>query len=293
MPASSASVQARSHRVLQPAHSRSPGRVFILLLLSSNPLHAQQFRVDLTASNRDLWRGLNRTTTWVAQTGASASAPLWGGDLAAGVWENRELGRSKPGQLTEVGQGRRGLGERDLWVEYRSALGSQELFLGVIHYTFHGDAAVGGRSSAENTTEVALGLHARLAPLSPTLAAYWDVDRVKGWYLEGSGAVPLLAWPFPPQISVLLDVDLGLDLAEGPNSEHPDEIAYYAGNGITHLALGLTIDLQQSEHLTSSLGAHLQVGRDEATKLGAAGRSRSAFGTCWIGGTLRLGRSRP
>jgi hypothetical protein len=172
-------------------------------------------------------------------------------------------------------------------------LGSQELFVGAVRYTFHGDAALGGRSSAENTTELALGFHARLAPLSPTLAAYWDVDRVKGWYLEGSGAVPLLAWPFPPQINVLLDAAVGLDFGEGPNTEHPDEIAYYAGNGITHLALGLSLDLQHGEHLTSSAGVRLQVGRDAATKLGAEGRSRSAFGTFWIGSTLRLGRRRP
>jgi hypothetical protein len=240
-----------------------------------------------------LWRGINRTTNWVAQIVAAGSAAAGGGGLAAGVFENRELGESGAGQLTEVGLGQRGLGERDLWLEYRRAVGSQELFVGATRYTFHGDAALGGRSSTENTSELALGLNARLTSFSPTLAAYWDVDRVKGWYLEGSGVVPLLAWPYQPQTNVLLDAALGLNFGEGPNTEHPEEIAYYSGNGFTHLAVGLSIDLPHTRRLSSNLGVRVTFGIDEAAKLGAEGRRRSAFATYWIGGTLRLGWLQP
>jgi hypothetical protein len=293
MPTSSSSVEG--HPLCAPQLTRhwSPAWVLLLLSLYSSPLRAQSFRADLTVANRYLWRGINRTTNWVAQIDAAVSAAAGGGGMAAGVFENRELGQSEPGQLTEVGLGQRGLGERNLWLEYRRAVGSQQLFIGATRYTFHGDADLGGRSAAENTTELAFGVNARLTSFSPALAAYWDVDRVKGWYLEGSGAVPLLAWPYPPQINVLLEAALGLNFGEGPSTEHPEEIAYYASNGFTHLSVGLSIDLQHSRRLSSNLGVRVTAGIDEATKLGAEGRSRSAFATYWFGGTLRLGRLQP
>jgi hypothetical protein len=274
---------------ISPAHRVLAGAL-VPLAIWATPLTAQNIRVDLLATNRHLWRGLNRTTTWVGQIGASAAAPIGRGAIGIGVFESRELGRSGASDITEVGLGRRGLGERDWWLEYRRPLGSQVFFLGATRYTFHGNAALGGRSSADNTTELALGLQGRLTYLSPTLTAYWDVDRVKGWYLEGTGAVPLLAWPYPPQINVLLDGTVGLDFGEGPRSDDPKELAYYAGNGFTHLTIGATVDLHHGVRFVSSVGARLQVGRDEATKLGAGGRNRSVFATYWLGGTFQLGR---
>jgi hypothetical protein len=48
------------------ANARIPV-VLVLLLSVAPPVQAQALRLDLTAANRHLWRGVNRTTDWVAQ----------------------------------------------------------------------------------------------------------------------------------------------------------------------------------------------------------------------------------
>jgi hypothetical protein len=254
------------------------------------PLVAQSLRVELTGANRYLWRGINRTTTWVGQIGASATAPIGSGAVGIGVFESRELGAAGPADLTEVGHGQRGLGERDWWLEYRRPLGSQVMFLGATRYTFHGDQELGGRSADQNTTEIGFGLQARHISPTPALAAYWDVDRVKGLYLEGSGAVPVIPWPFSPPVNVILDAAIGLSVGESPNPENPGEVAYYASDGFTHVVVGLSVDLQASENFTFSTGARLQAGIDDEAKRGAGGQSRGLFLAYWLGTTLRLGR---
>jgi hypothetical protein len=267
-------------------------RLLVLSLVAgvAQPLGAQALRADVMAANRYLWRGINRTTKWVGQAQLAMVAPLGRGGVAAGVFETRELGRSGPGDLTEVGRSRKGLGERDWWVEYRRPIGSQELFAGVTRYTFHGDRQLGGRSPAENTTELSFGLQARLTYFSPTLAAHWDVDRVQGLYLEASGALPLLVWPFPPQVNVYLDTAVGLSFGQGPDAAHPEQLAYYAGDGFTHFATGLSADLYQGERFTMGFGARFQAGVDDETHRGANGRRRNLFVAYWLGTTLRLGR---
>jgi hypothetical protein len=266
-------------------------RLLVLSLVAgvAQPLGAQALRADVIGANRYLWHGLNRTTKWVGQAQLAVLAPLGRGGMAAGVFETRELGRSGPGDLTEVGRGRKGLGERDWWVEYRRPIGSQELFAGITRYTFHGDQQLGGRSPADNTTELSLGLLAKRTYLSPSLTAHWDVDRVQGLYLEASGALPLLVWPFPPQMNVYLDAEVGLSFGEGPDPAHPEHLAYYAGDGFTHFATGLSTDLFQGERFTASMGARIQAGVEDETHRGANGRRRDLFVLYWLGTTLHLG----
>lgn len=253
-------------------------------------LGAQALRLDLTAANRHLWRGINRTTGWVGQIHLATVAPLGPGALAVGVFESRELSRAGAGDLTEVGMGGKGLGERDWWLEYRTPVGSQEIFAGVTRYTFHGNRRLGGRSSGDNTTEVSLGAQSQLTYLSPTLTVHWDVEKVEGMYLEASGALPLLGWPFPPQVNVYLDAALGLSFGQGPDAAHPEQLSYYAGDGFTHLVTGLSVDLRQGEHFTAGMGARVQAGLDDAAHQGSNGRRRNLFVACWVGTTLRLGR---
>lgn len=261
-----------------------------LLAVAPPPLGAQALRVDLTAANRYLWRGINRTSDWVGQLQLAAVAPLGRGALAMGVFESRQVRETGRGNLTEVGRGRKGLGERNWWLEYRRSVGIMEIFAGATRYTFHGDRQLGGRPPADNTTEISLGLQAKVTYLSPALAAHLDVDRVDGLYLEASGAVPFLGWPFPPQLIVYLDGAIGLNLGQGPDPGDPDELAYYTGDGFTHVATGLSVDLQQSEFFTAGTGVRVQAGVDHAAHLGSNGRRRNLFVTYWLGATLRPGR---
>ena len=267
-------------------------RLLVLYLVAgvAQPLGAQALRADVMAANRYLWRGVNRTNRWVSEAQVAALTPLGRGALAVGVFETRELGKSGRGDLTEVGRSRKGLGERDWWLEYRRPVGSQELFAGVTRYTFHGDRQLGGRSPADNTTELSFGFNAKLTYFSPTLVAHWDVDRIQGVYLEAAGALPLLAWPFPPQMNVYLDAGVGLSLGEGPDPAHPEQLAYYAGDGFTHIETGLSVDLHQGERFTTAIGARFQAGVDDRAHVGADGRRRNLFVAYWLGTTLRLGR---
>ena len=270
---------------------RSALRTVLPLLLGiPAPLGAQALRLDVAAANRHLWRGVNRTTGWVGQIQLATVAPLGPGALAVGVFESRELSRAKAGELTEVGLGRKGLGERDWWLEYRTPVGSQEIFAGVTRYTFHGNQQLGGRSSGDNTTEVSLGAQSKLTYLSPALAVHWDVEKVGGMYLEASGALPLLGWPFPPQVNVYLDAALGLSFGQGPDATHPEQLAYYAGDGFTHVVTGLSVDLRHGQHFTAGLGARVQAGIDDEAHRGSNGRRRNLFVAGWVGATLRLGR---
>jgi len=264
--------------------------VFYLLVGMPAPVEAQALRLDLTAVNRHLWRGINRTTGWVGQIDLATVASLGPGAFAVGVFESRELSRAGAGDLTEVGVGRKGLGERDWWLEYRMPVGSQEIFAGLTRYTFHGDQQLAGRPSGDNTTEVSLGAQSKLTYLSPALAVHWDVEKVEGIYLEASGALPLLGWPFPPPVNVYLDAALGLSFGQGPNAAHPQQLAYYAGDGFTHLATGVSVDLRQGEHFTAGIGARVQAGIDDEAHRGSNGRRRNLFVTYWLGTTLRLGR---
>jgi hypothetical protein len=264
--------------------------VFALLACREAPLLAQSVRGDLTTANRYIWRGINRSTNWVGQVGLSAAVPIGRGALGVGLFDNRELSSSEEGEITEVGVGEKGLGERDWWLEYRRPLGSQEIFLGFTRYTFHGDEQIGGRSSSNNTTELSFGFQSKLTYLAPTLAAYWDVDRVNGLYIEASGAVPLLAWPYPPPVSLVLDAALGLNLGEDPHPGHPEELAYYAEDGFTHFQLGLSVDLHVAGSLTANGGARVHAGIDDAAKIGTSGQSRSLFVTFWLGATARWGK---
>ena len=270
---------------------RSALRVVLSLLVGAPAtLGAQALRLDLTVANRHLWRGINRTTGRVGQIDLAIMAPLGPGALAAGVFESRELSRARVGDLTEVGLGRKGLGERDWWLEYRTPVGSQEIFAGLTVYTFHGAQQLGGRSSSDNTTEISLGAKSPLTYLSPSLAVHWDVEKVEGVYLEASGALPLLGWPFPPQVNLHLDVTLGMAFGQGPDAGHPEQRAHYAGDGFSHVTTGLSVDLQHSKHFITRIGTRVQAGIDDEAHRGSNGRRRNLFLAGWVATTLRLGR---
>jgi hypothetical protein len=263
---------------------------FVLFLALAPPVHAQAFRLDLTAANRHVWRGISRTSDWVAQLQLAAVAPLGAGAFAGGVFESRQIRKTRPENQTGVGADRKGLAERNWWLEYRRSVGILEVFGGATHFTFHGNRQRGGRSSADNTTEISFGLQAKVAYLSPGIAAYLDVDRVDGLYLEASGAVPLLGWPYPPHLNIYFDTALGLSLGQGPGALHPEELAYYAGDGFTHMSLGLSLDLHRSGLFTVGSGVRVNIGIDDAAQLGSNGRQRNLFLTYWLGTTIRPGR---
>jgi len=251
------------------------------------PLPGQaDVRADVMLANRHAWRGVNRVTGWVLQLQLDGSARIGPGALGLGVVQIQEPFRAERGDLNEAGRGRGGLAERNWWAEYRVPAGSLDLSAGYLRYTYHGDSARGGTPGGHDTGELYAGVEARRTYLSPALTAFWDVDRVRGLYLEASGRLPLLGWPFPPEVFVYLDGALGLALGEDPDPSRPADLFYYRSDGPTHLRLGLSADVKRTANLALGGGVRATVGLDDAARLGADDRLRDLFITGWLGVTL-------
>jgi hypothetical protein len=247
-------------------------------------------RFDLAASNRYVWRGIPRASGLILQPQLGVRARVGSAGIAAGAFESWELAKPGADAFTERGDGSRGLGELDLWAEYRLPLGNLQLAAGAVRYTFHGSRARGGRGSEHNTTELYAVAEAKRTYLSPAVSVWLDVGRVRGVYLLATAALPVLGWPFPPQRALYLDGAIGFNLGQGENAERPTQLSNYQSNGFTHARVGLTGDLVHFGGITTSLGADLQLNFDEAVRRGRNGRGRDAYAWVWVGATLAVDR---
>lgn len=246
-------------------------------------------RMDVVVANRHIWRGVNRATAWVGQVQGSGSLRVGPGALGAGVSELREMFEAAAGNVTEVGQDRRGLGERNWWAEYRFPVGPVSIGGGAVHYTYHGAANLRGRGPENNTSELFLAAELTRTDLSPMLAAFWDVEAARGLYLEASGRAPLLGWPWPPEVFIYLDGAFGFSAGLDPNPGRRGELSYYADAGFTHAQLGLAVDVKRTSHVALGGGFRFTRPFDASARGGADGRDRSLFLTLWAGATLGSG----
>jgi hypothetical protein len=182
--------------------------------------------------------------------------------------------------------GERGIGEADYWGEVSAELGEVELAAGLLRYTFHGDAALGGLSSGANTTELFARFDARGVTFSPSLAAWVDLEDVRGTYLELRLAAPLLGWPYQPPGFITLDAELGISLGQGPDARGASR-ANFGGDGPTHLQLGVSALKGLMPGIDLSVGLRGQVGFDDSVRVGADGQSRRFKGWITVGTVIR------
>lgn len=76
----------------------------------------------------------------------------------------------------------RGVSEIDYWLEYGFSFEKADLSVGAVYYTFHGLPDIGDGNTAEVYANVTL----TALPVEPSLAVFYDLDNVRGAYLEGS-----------------------------------------------------------------------------------------------------------
>src|SRR2546426_7393979 len=132
-----------------------------------------------------------------------------------------------------------------LFRSYARALGSVQTSLGVIRYTYRGTLPGPSRTSAASTSEVYGTIQLSRKYLAPRLAAYWDVDRVRGLYIESSGTLPIMANPLGEPFWALYVRGLaGYSLGQEVNPARPDQVANFAHRGFTHVDLSLSFDLR-------------------------------------------------
>lgn len=232
----------------------------ILAALATSAPAAAQTELGVTAGlfSSYVWRGLTLTSGPVLQPDISLSFPLGAASLTVGGWGNVELGAyDDADDVTQGGGSSFNLSEVDPYAEIGFSAGKASLALGGVAYIYPNDAPA--INSDFNTVEV-YGTVSLDAPLAPSLAVYYDLDKVKGLYVEGSVShgIPLGA----------TTLNLGA-LAGFSNNMDPDADDFtfnFADNGFTHLDLSASVDFAAGPFsITPSL--HFQFSGDDATKV--------------------------
>src|SRR5687767_11065709 len=126
------------------ASARRVRRSFVRLLLwlaLSPPLLAQEaaprfaMGADVVFATRDVWRGLPRTASWVAQPSLHAALATSSAMFTAGAWLTAELRDPRPGAPSLAGPGKR-IGAAEYWaqVELIDVMQRFDVTGGVVRY---------------------------------------------------------------------------------------------------------------------------------------------------------------
>lgn len=223
---------------------------------------------DLALTTPYVWRGVTRANGATLQPEGFLSIRLAQGFLSAGAWGNYELGPRSPGNLSDLGSGRPDWSEVDLWAQYGRHLGEIETTIGAVHYRYLGDHPNATRTAADNTTEIYAGLQLTSTYLVPKLMAYFDVDHVRGAYLEASATVPLLGYPFGNPVVFYANGLAGFNISQELNPDRPSQGANFARDGFTHFDFSLraTLNFGHAIPLSFNLEPHWQFKVDPFTQ---------------------------
>jgi hypothetical protein len=248
------------------------------------PLAAQSgpsLEANVGVHSAYVWRGINVTNRPVVQPELALSLPSFGGALTAGAFASVEPGRYDGlRDLSESGDDAAvDVAEYQLWLEYGRGLGPVEVALGATTYRFPNDA---GLTSTSNTSEV-YGTVALAIPLRPSVGVWYDVDKVRGAYVEA-------AVSYDTRLFLVVPVTVGAAAGFNAGQEisfDTDELANFAERGMTHTELSLSSSFGVGR-LTVTPSAQAIFGRDVATRLIEPGRESDA--KYRIGATIGWGR---
>jgi uncharacterized protein (TIGR02001 family) len=248
-------------------------------LLAAGPAAAQMsVTADAGFASAYVWRGVSLTNRFVAQPDLYLTVPASGGSVVLGGWSNMDLGRyDGAGELSEGGGiSSPDVTEIDLWAEYGHALRPGLTgTAGVLTYLFPNTAGL--TNAVNRTVEVYGKLQAGGLPLAPKLAAWYDVDKVKGAYLEASIVQPVKAVRgFPVTLGALAAFSAGQDV----NRSDPAQVANFARNGLTHVDLSATGALAAGP-VTIAPTVHLYLLNDDFTRVTEPGTTRDV--KAWAG----------
>jgi len=241
---------------------RPPALVLLALLAWSSVASAQlHVGADATAAWPYVWRGLTRANGRVEEVEGFLTLEFHAALFSAGRWQVYE-GGATPDRLSDIGPGGRRLAEVDWWAQGARRFGAIDVSLGGIRYEYRGMVVGAGRTLLDNTTELYGSLRASGKYVAPGISAYWDVDRVRGWYVEGYGGIPVFGSPVVrPYFWLVLGALAGFSLGQEVNLGDPTQAANFARSGFTHVDLSVTGggNLLQAE-------GHLQFNTDPATR---------------------------
>jgi len=232
-----------------------------------------------------VWRGITYTNKFVIQPDAYITFPTGPASFTAGGWFNIEPGKyDGASDISESGgESSFDVAEFDWWGEFNYPYQKANFTLGATGYYFPNDV---GFTKVFNTIEL-YGKVALSVPLSPKLAAWYDVDKVKGAYFEGS--ISHTIQPKDEKFSVVLGALAGLNAGQGINDSKPNEGFNFVDNGFTHLDLSAAVPFSAGPVSISPV-VHVVITGDENTKFtkfnATTGELNSKDVKVWFGGTI-------
>jgi hypothetical protein len=250
--------------------------------LGASPAAAQTtLSGDVALNSQYFWRGVTYTNKFVIQPDLSLKFPLGPGSFTAGSWANIE-----PGQYNDAskdisqaaGISPFKLTEFDCWGEFNLPVGVATLTAGVTGYIFPNDSAkvrfainsdgqYAGFTKADNTVEIYSKV-ALSVPLSPSLAVWYDVDKIKGAYFEGGISHDI---PLSGTRRLTLGALAGLSASQGcePDSSGVCRVTTswnFQYEGLTHVDLSAAVGIPVGP-LTITPNIHGIITSDPLTKI--------------------------
>jgi Bacterial protein of unknown function (Gcw_chp) len=273
---------------------RALGTALLFAGLSALPqsLRAQaEVGADLALYSSYVWRGLSLTNKPVAEPAVYLTFPAGKASVTVGGWTNFDLGKyddvendiSESGGLSAFN-----LSEFDPYAEVSFPVGKATLTGGLTGYIYPNDvdeAPNGGLGSDANTWEI-YGKASFEVPLSPEFSIYYDVDKIKGAYMEGSVSHSL---PVGENLSVDVGALAGLSAGQGiPDDPDTDESFNFADDGLTHVDLSAGLPLTAGQ-FSITPEFHFVIGVDDAVKV--TGPLDESDVKIWLGGTISWSRT--
>lgn len=214
---------------------------------------------DVAGFSSYVWRGLHLSSKPVIQPDLYLTVPVGNASITAGGWGNLEVGKYDGTHDISEGGGLAGpdFTEFDWWGEIGIPVGVATVTTGATGYIFPNNA---GLTKANNTVEV-YGKVAFGVPLNPKLSVYYDVDKVKGAYIEGaiSHGVPLGA------TTLTFGALAGFSAGQEVNTNKPSELANFSESGLTHIDLSVAAGFSAGP-LSITPSFHLVHANDAFTK---------------------------
>jgi hypothetical protein len=228
---------------------------------------------DVALNSQYVWRGLSYTNRPVIQPDVWISALGFTG----GVWANVEPGSyTGADDISENGVDGAGIAEIDGWIEYARTTGNLNWKLGWTIYTF--DTNNDGLTAQFDTHEFYGQASISGLPITPTLYAAYDVDKVKGLYLQPAVSRGLKV---SPAMTVTLTALAGISAGQEVSASDPS--ANFAKSGLVHVDFGAATSFSAGS-ISIAPQFHVQWCRDDFTKIATPTTQHST--KIWGGVTL-------